>query len=118
MPTSMLAAEKYVALAEEYGLSPTQLALAWAKQRDCNAAIITGSGTVLQGEECVGAFKLELPKELMVAVDVIFEQFRNPSMFYYDKAACMDSKWMGSYARPASQPLKTGYLSWALSFLY
>jgi len=118
MPASMLATEAYVALAEEYGLSPTQLALAWAKQSDCNAAIITGSCTVKQVEECISAFKLELPEELMLAINCIFEQHRNPSMFYYDKPTCMDGKWLGSYARPASKPLTTSYLSWALSFIY
>ena len=35
-PMSMLATEKYVALAEEYGISPTELALAWSNQRACN----------------------------------------------------------------------------------
>ena len=65
MPMAMLAMDKYVALAEEYGVTPTELALAWAKQRQCNASVIMGSTTVRQVEECVNAFKLELPDELM-----------------------------------------------------
>ena len=51
MPVPMLAAEEYVRLAEAYAISPTELALAWARQRECNAAIITGTATVKQAEE-------------------------------------------------------------------
>ena len=93
MPSAMLAAEKYVKLAEEYGVSPTELALAWAKQRQCNTSVIMGSTTVRQVEECINAFKLELPEELMDKIDVIHEEFRNPSMYYCDKAVCMKADW-------------------------
>ena len=33
---------------QAYGITPTQLALAWANQRDCNASIITGTCTLAQ----------------------------------------------------------------------
>jgi len=104
MPASMLAAEAYVKLAERYAISPTELSLAWANHRQCNAAIITGTTTVKQVDECIGAFRLELPQELMTAVDELHEQFRDPSMFYHDKQVCMASAWIGSSVRPASQP--------------
>ena len=45
-PMAVLAAEKYVALAEQYGLTPTELALAWANSRPCNASVIMGTTTV------------------------------------------------------------------------
>eukprot|EP00310_Coccolithus_braarudii_P016891 CAMPEP_0183359996 /NCGR_PEP_ID=MMETSP0164_2-20130417/53941_1 /TAXON_ID=221442 /ORGANISM="Coccolithus pelagicus ssp braarudi, Strain PLY182g" /LENGTH=422 /DNA_ID=CAMNT_0025534239 /DNA_START=18 /DNA_END=1286 /DNA_ORIENTATION=- len=108
MPASMLAAEAYVKLAESYGVSPTELALAWAKQRPCNTggAIITGTTTVKQVEECIGAFKLELPEELMRAVDIIFEEHRNPSMYYYEKEICLEGTWLGSSAVTAAKPNK------------
>lgn len=48
MPAAMLAAEAYVHLAERYGISPTELALAWASARACNGSIITGTTTVKQ----------------------------------------------------------------------
>lgn len=103
MPASMAATADYVKLAEAYGITPTQLALAWANQRDCNASIITGTCTLLQVEECLEAFKLELPEELMAAVDAVFEQHRNPSMFYYDKAVCMAALGWGK-GRSAKEP--------------
>lgn len=94
MPVPMLAAAKYVALAEAYGISPTELALAWSNQRQCNAAVITGTCTVLQMEQCVAAFKLDLPDELMTAVDVIHEEFRDPTAHYHDKAVCLEAPWL------------------------
>jgi aryl-alcohol dehydrogenase-like predicted oxidoreductase len=105
MPVAMMATEKYMRLAEEYGLTPTELALAWAKQRPCNSSVIIGSTTVRQVEECVGAFKLELPEELMSKVDHIHEEFRNPTMFYCEKQVCMDAKWL-SGGRHAMHPIK------------
>ena len=106
MPMAMLATDKYVKLAEEYGVTPTELALAWSKQRPCNhhGAIIIGSTTTRQVEECINAFKLELPIELMDAVDAIHEEFRNPSMFYCDKAVCMKGGFSGGDAWHASNP--------------
>jgi len=94
-PEAMRATEKYVALAEEWGLTPTELALAWARDRPCNTSIIIGSTTVRQVEECVGAFLLEtLPEELMNAVDAIHEEIRNPCCYYCDKAHAMAAPWL------------------------
>jgi len=113
MPAAMLATDEYVALAEAYGITPTQLALAWAKQRPCNAngSIIIGTTTVRQVEECVSAFKLELPDELMAAIDVIHEQYRNPSMYYCDKAVCMKAAHLGTDAWTAMSGRPSGGLT-------
>ena len=81
MPMAMLATEKYVKLAEEYGVTPTELALAWAKQRPCNTSIIMGTTTVRQVEECVRAFKLELPAELMAKIDEVHHDAHDPQVF-------------------------------------
>ena len=104
MPVAMLASVKYVALAEAYGLTPTELALAWARQRDCNTSVIIGTTTVRQVEGCVNAFKLELPEELMAKVDIIHEEYRNPSMYYCDKAVCMKADFLGGDAWHAAKP--------------
>jgi len=98
MPVAMLATAEYVKLAEEYGLTPAELALAWANQRDCNTAIITGTTTVKQVEECIEALKLELPEELMTAVDKIHEQYRHPACHMHDKPTCMAAEWLGNSA--------------------
>ena len=63
--------------------------------------------------ECVNAFKLELPQDLMDKVDVIHEEFRNPSMYYCEKKVCMEAPflkdpWHAAKPSPtlASQVLK------------
>lgn len=94
-PTAMLACEKYVALAERWGLTPTELALAWARQRWYNSSIIIGTTTVRQVEECVGAFSIkELPAALISAIDLIHEEFRNPTQFYTSKDAMLEASWI------------------------
>mmetsp|Transcript_688 Transcript_688/g.2181 ORF Transcript_688/g.2181 Transcript_688/m.2181 type:complete len:412 (-) Transcript_688:167-1402(-) len=95
MPMAMKATEEYIKLAEKYDLTPSELALAWGKQRDCNAVVITGSCTVKQIEECINACKIELPEEILTAVDIIHEQYRHPSIFLHDKAVTMEAKWLG-----------------------
>lgn len=95
MPASMLAAGKYIALAESWGLTPAELALAWARDRDCNTSVIIGSTTVRQVEENVNAFKLEtLPEALMQAVDALHEESRNPACYMIDKDVCLQAKWL------------------------
>lgn len=103
-PLVMEATEKYVKIAEEWGITPTELALAWARDRKCNASIIMGSTTVRQVEECVGAFLLEpLPEELLSEIDHVYEEFRNPASHYVHKPFVMEAKWLGKRARTAMQ---------------
>lgn len=106
MPMVMEATEEYVALAEEYGITPTELALAWANQRPCNTAIITGTTTVKQVEDCVAAFKLVLPDDLMKKIDLVNEKFRSPSQFYHDKDMVLKAPWLGDAAYHAKDVKK------------
>lgn len=94
-PLAMEATKRYVALADTWGLSPTELALAWARDRRCNTSVIIGTASLKQVEECVNAFKLEqLPEELNAEVDLIFEQFRNPICHYTNKDIFMQARWL------------------------
>lgn len=103
-PVAMQATEKYMALAEKYGLTPTELALAWANSRPFNCSIIIGTTTVRQVEECVNAFKIELPAALLAEVDTIHEEFRSPVCFYADKPTCLEAPWLRGSFTHASQP--------------
>ena len=85
-PAGQAATAAYVALAEQWGLTPTELALAWCRDRPYNAVVVTGTTTVQQCEETVAAFKLEpLPLELLDAVDAIHERHRSPDAALYSK---------------------------------
>jgi aryl-alcohol dehydrogenase-like predicted oxidoreductase len=96
---AMQAAREVVELAETWGITPTELSLAWAIGRTCNASVIIGTTTTRQVDECVGAALLDLPDELVKAVDAIHEKYRNPCVFYADKAV-----WQASEGRRAEDP--------------
>jgi len=102
MPDAMKATAEYIKLAEQYGISPMELAIAWARHRPCNTAVITGTTTVKQMEQYVSAFKLDLPQALLDTVDAIHEQFRWPSLYLHNKEVCMNAKWQGEDAQSAS----------------
>mmetsp|Transcript_128163 Transcript_128163/g.246928 ORF Transcript_128163/g.246928 Transcript_128163/m.246928 type:complete len:124 (+) Transcript_128163:33-404(+) len=74
------AARKYSALARKHNLTPTQLALAWMRSRWWNTSVISGTTSVSQLEEYVGAFKIELSQEILDAVDAIHKECRNPNI--------------------------------------
>jgi len=93
-PLSMKAAERYVGLAEKYGMTPTELALAWANQRPHAGAVIIGTTTKRQVEECVGAFKIKaLPPALIAEIDAVHEEFRNPNQHLVDKELLSKAPW-------------------------
>jgi len=89
------ATKEYVALAKEWGLTPTELAIAWARDREYNFGVITGTTSPKQVEECVGAFQLEpLPEELNAAVDLIHEQYRSPNAAFANKDEHLKAAWL------------------------
>ena len=102
-PMVMLAAERYSALAEEYGLTPTELALAWAAQRRCNTSVIIGTTSARQLRECVAAFLIELPQPLLDAIDDVHEEIRNPAIYLCRQHTWMVAPWLGGEARRASE---------------
>mmetsp|Transcript_22630 Transcript_22630/g.28883 ORF Transcript_22630/g.28883 Transcript_22630/m.28883 type:complete len:307 (+) Transcript_22630:152-1072(+) len=93
-PMAREATKKYVALAKKYGITPTELALAWANSCWYNASVIIGTTTVRQVEECVGAFKITLPEELLKQIDEIHEEYRNPASIYVDADLCLQAPWL------------------------
>jgi len=94
-PLAVEATKAYVALAEEWGLTPTELAIAWARDRWYNFGVITGTTSVEQVEECVNAFKLApLPAELNAAVDRIHERYRSPSTALVDRDEHGKAPWL------------------------
>ncbi|CAK9010939.1 unnamed protein product [Durusdinium trenchii] len=94
-PMPAKATERYVVLAEKYGLTPTELAVAWANQRPHAGAVIIGTTTKRQVEECVGACKIKaLPKELLAEIDQTHEEFRNPNMHFVSKDLISNAPWL------------------------
>ena len=68
-------AEKYAALARELDLTPTQLALVWARQREYIGAVIIGATSLEQLKENILAFELPgLSRSTLRRIDAIDHQ--------------------------------------------
>ena len=94
-PVAVEATRAYAKLAKAWGITPTELAIAWARDRWYNAGVITGTTSPKQVEECLAAFRLEpLPAELNAAIDKIHEQYRSPTTTLADKAELLAAPWV------------------------
>ena len=103
-PLAVEATREYAKLAEAWGITPTELAIAWARDRWYNAGVIPGFTTVAQVEACVEAFKLEpLPAALNEEVDAIHERYRNPSAAYANKELVQTAPWLEDAMRPKEE---------------
>lgn len=72
------AIDAYQKLADKYGLSLTQMSLAWVRDRPGMCSVIIGATTMDQLEEVLGAHDLELPKELFAEIDAVHKQHPLP----------------------------------------
>lgn len=62
-------AQAFVELAQEHGLSPSQAAVAWVRQRPLVTAPIIGPRTLTQWEDLLPAADLALPETFLAALD-------------------------------------------------
>merc|ERR1711871_1162794 len=96
-PLAVEATKAYAKLTEAWGITPTELAIAWARDRWYNAGVITGTTSPKQVEECLEAFRLEtLPEKLCAAIDAIHEQYRSPTTTLASKALLLAAPWVDS----------------------
>ena len=76
---SLAAARRYNALAREYGLTPTKMALAFCYGNWRVASTIVGVTSVAQLDECLDAWGTTLKPELLAAIDKIRWEIRDPA---------------------------------------
>lgn len=76
---SFRATRLYKELAEENGLTLTQMAIAFVKQQPFVASTIVGATSVAQLEEDVNAFEVVLSPELVSKINKIQESIPNPA---------------------------------------
>ena len=69
---------KYVALADDYGITPSQLALAWCRQVDGVTSTIIGATTLSQLDENIAAFNIQLNEQQLFEVHQVLQQFSQP----------------------------------------
>ena len=77
--TALAAARRYNALAREHGLTPSRMALAWCYTNWRVASTIIGVTSLAQLDEDLDAWGTTLPKELLVAIDAIRLEMRDPA---------------------------------------
>ena len=73
------AIQKYADVAREAGITLTQLALAWCKQKQFLGSTIIGATSVKQLEENLDAFAVDLDQNTIDAVNRIYQRYRDPS---------------------------------------
>ena len=79
-PEALAAARRYSALAREYGLTPTQMALAFCYTKWQVASTIIGVTSVAQLDEDLDAWGTTLPAELLKKIDSIRWEVRDPAL--------------------------------------
>ncbi|QIC64565.1 NADP(H)-dependent aldo-keto reductase [Acinetobacter schindleri] len=78
-PESEWAVEQYAQLAEQHGLTLTQLALAFIKQQFFVTSTIIGATNLDQLKENIQAFEVNLPEEILKGIEAIHRQQPNPA---------------------------------------
>ena len=78
-PEALDAARRYNALAREHGLTPTQMALAFCYRNWRVAATIIGVTRLDQLDECLAAWTVALPPELLRQIDALRWASRDPA---------------------------------------
>lgn len=68
---SLSATERFLGIAEQAGLNPVSMAVAWSKQHDFVASTIVGVGAEEQLEAILAAADLVLPDEVMKAINKV-----------------------------------------------
>jgi aryl-alcohol dehydrogenase-like predicted oxidoreductase len=72
------AIEKYVAVAREFGLDPSQMALAFVNSRPFLTSTIIGATTMAQLETNLGSLDVAITPELEARINAIHQQHCNP----------------------------------------
>ncbi|RQW63054.1 NADP(H)-dependent aldo-keto reductase [Vibrio viridaestus] len=77
-PQGIKATEAYVNLAQEYGLDPAQMALAFVNQQPFNASTIIGATTLSQLESNIKSTEIVLTDEINEKINHISTIYSNP----------------------------------------
>ena len=79
-PQALAASKRYNTLAREYGLTSTQMALAFCYTKWQVASTIIGVTSVAQLDEDINAFGTTLSPELLAAIDAVRLELRDPAL--------------------------------------
>ncbi len=78
-PAATTATESYVSLANQHGLDPAQMALAFVNSRKFLTSTIIGATSMQQLESNINSVDLELSEEVLEAINAVHAEISNPS---------------------------------------
>ncbi|MDD2701932.1 MAG: NADP(H)-dependent aldo-keto reductase [Sideroxydans sp.] len=78
-PNVPAATREYVRIAQEAGLTPATLALAFARTRRFTGSVILGATTLTQLKEDLGSAQVTLSEETLDAIEAIHQRYPNPA---------------------------------------
>jgi aryl-alcohol dehydrogenase-like predicted oxidoreductase len=77
-PSVLQAADAYAAIAEQHGLAPAHLALAFAAQQPFMTSVLMAASSAAQLAQNLGAIAVKLPKEVVKQVNDVHDSYPNP----------------------------------------
>lgn len=77
--TSQAAAQEYLRIADEYGFSPAQMALAFVNNRPFVASNIIGATSMAQLKENIGSVMVELGPDVLKAIESVHQRMPDPA---------------------------------------
>jgi aryl-alcohol dehydrogenase-like predicted oxidoreductase len=78
-PAPRAATEKYAVVAREAGLNMAQMALAYVNSRPFVTSNIIGTSSVEQVRENIASLELELPADILKAIEAVHKEHPNPA---------------------------------------
>ncbi|MDZ4202735.1 MAG: NADP(H)-dependent aldo-keto reductase [Gallionella sp.] len=78
-PNVSAATADYVRIAQEAGLSPAQMALAYIRSRSFTGSVILGATSVKQLEENLVSAKIVLTAEVLARIEAVHQRYPNPA---------------------------------------
>jgi aryl-alcohol dehydrogenase-like predicted oxidoreductase len=75
---SQQAISHYVEIAQQYQITPAQLALAWCDQVDGVTSSIIGATSLVQLKDDIAAFNIELSEQALTDIGNVFKQYPMP----------------------------------------
>lgn len=78
-PNVPAASGEYVRIAQQSGISPAQMALAYARTRWFTASVILGATTLTQLEENLESGELTLPADVLEQIEAVHRLYPNPA---------------------------------------
>ena len=77
--TSQVAAQEYLRIADEFGFSPAQMALAYVNSRPFVASNIIGATSMAQLKENIASIMVELGPDVLKAIEIVHQRMPDPA---------------------------------------